>query len=72
MYPLPSAPGTPRSSHKAGKWKVVQESLPSKALLPGLGGGWSGGWGCTLGQNDGGGTLEMWFLLKHSWILPAN
>ena len=42
------------SSHKAGKWKVVQESLPSKALLPEWG-VW--GQGVTAKRMIGGGIL---------------
>ena len=48
------------SSHKAGKWKVVQESLPSKALLPEWGGE---GRGCTAESDGGRDSLGVRFLL---------
>lgn len=58
------------SSHKAGKWKVVQESLPSKALLPEWG-GW--GWGCRakrmMGEGLFRGQVSSW---GDSWILSAK
>ena len=52
------------STHNAGKWKVVQESLPSKALLPEWGGLGAGG---HSQENDGGrDSLGLRFLLGAS------